>query len=84
MAYLNVDVDVSIDEIYWELSDREKQELIDKLKQDGFLTKRDTEYEEGKSVLQQLFEVDVEKIRNAYFTMSKEDIDIINQIAKKY
>ena len=61
-----------------------QQELIDKLKQDGFLTKRDTEYEEGKSVLQQLFEVDVEKIRNAYFTMSKEDIDIINQIAKKY
>ena len=77
-------IDVDIDDIYWDLSDREKQELIDKLKQDGYLTKRDTEYEEGKSALQQLFEENVEKIRNAYLTISKEDFDTIIQIAKKY
>ena len=77
-------IDVSIDDFYWELSGWEKEELVDKLKQDGYLTKRDTEFDEAKSALQQLFEADVEKIRRAYFSMSREDMDIINQIAKKY
>jgi phosphoribosyl-ATP pyrophosphohydrolase len=82
MPYISVDID--LDDIYRELRDREKQTLVDWLKEDGYLTKRDTEYEGQKSVLQELFEEDVAKIRRAYLTMSREDMDIINQIAKKY
>jgi len=77
-------IDVSIDDIYWDLSEREKQELIDKLKQDGYLTERDTEYGEKLSVLQELYEENLEKIRKAYLQISAEDTELINQIAKRY
>jgi len=82
MPYISVDID--LDDVYQELRDREKQNLVDWLKEDGYLTKRDTEYEGQKSAMQELFEEDVAKIRKAYFSMSREDMDTINQIAKKY
>ena len=82
MPYISVDID--FEEVYQELRDREKQQLVDWLKEDGYLTKRDTEYEGQKSVLQELFEDDVAKIKEAYLTISKEDFDTIIQIAKKY
>jgi phosphoribosyl-ATP pyrophosphohydrolase len=82
MPYISVDID--LDDVYQELRDREKQQLVDWLKEDGYLTKRDTEYEGQKSVLQELFEDDIAKIKEAYLTISKEDFDTIIQIAKKY
>ena len=82
MPYITVDID--LDDVYAELRDREKQILIDWLKEDGYLTKRDTEYEKPTSALQQLFEEDLEKIRKSYLTISKEDFEAINRIAKKY
>jgi phosphoribosyl-ATP pyrophosphohydrolase len=82
MPYISVDID--LDDVYRELRDREKQTLVDWLKEDGYLTKRDTEYEGKKSVLQELFDDDIAKIKEAYLTISKEDFDTIIQIAKKY
>ena len=82
MPYISVDID--LDDVYQELRDREKQQLVDWLKEDGYLTKRDTEYEEPTSAMEQLFVEDVAKIRRLYLTLSREDMDIINQIAKKY
>lgn len=77
-------IDVDIDDIYWELSEREKQDLVDKLKQDGYLTERDIEFDESKSVVNQLFDEDVDKLKQSYFSMSTEDIELIRQIAKRY
>ena len=82
MPYISVDVD--LEDVYNDLRDREKQNLVDWLKEDGYLTKRDTEYEEPTSAMEQLFAEDVAKIRRLYLTLSKEDMDIIHQIAKKY
>ena len=82
MPYISVDID--FEEVYQELRDREKQQLVDWLKEDGYLTKRDTEYEEPTSAMEQLFARDVDKIRRLYLTLSREDMDIIHQIAKKY
>lgn len=82
MPYITVDVD--LDDVYSELRDREKQYLVDWLKEDGYLTKRDTEYTKPTSALQELYEENLEKIKNAYFQISKEDFELINQIAKKY
>lgn len=79
-----VDVDLDIDDIYRNCSDREKQELVDWLKEDGYLTERDTEYDKSASLLQQLFNKNIAKIKDSYLTMSKEDFEMINQIAKKY
>lgn len=83
MSYITVDVD--LDEVYSQMRDRDQlKELIEWLKEDGYLTKRDTEYEEPMSVLQQLFEEDLVKIKRAYLQISKEDFETINRIAKKY
>ena len=78
MPYISVDID--FEEVYQELRDREKQQLVDWLKEDGYLT----EYEKPISVMQELFEEDVEKIKRAYLTISAEDVELINQIAKRY
>jgi hypothetical protein len=81
---LRITVDIYLNDVYSDLQDHEKQILIDWLKEDGYLTKRDTEYEKPTSALQQLFEEDLEKIRKSYLTISKEDFEAINRIAKKY
>lgn len=82
MPYITVDVD--LDDVYSELRDREKQYLVDWLKEDGFLTKRDTDYDTPKSALEQLFDEDIKKIQNSYMVISKEDFELIRSIAKKY
>lgn len=82
MPYITVDVD--LDDVYSELRDREKQYLVEWLKEDGFLTKRDTDYDTPKSALEQLFDEDIKKIQNSYMVISKEDFELIRSIAKKY
>ena len=62
MPYVNID----IDDVYSDLSDREKTNLVEWLKDDGFLTSRDTEFDDPQSALQQLFVEDIEKIKNSY------------------
>jgi len=76
MPYINID----IDDIYDDLDRSDKENLVEWLKEDGYLS----EYEPPKSALQKLFEEDIEKIRKAYLTISKEDFELINKIAKKY
>jgi hypothetical protein len=74
--YINID----IGDLYDDLDRHDKESLVEWLKDDGYLT----EYEPPKSALQQLFEEDIEKIRKVYFTISQEDYELINKIAKKY
>ena len=76
MPYINID----IDDIYDDLDRSDKENLVEWLKEDGYLS----EYEPPKSALQKLFEEDIEKIKKTYLTISKEDFELINKIAKKY
>ena len=80
MPYVNIE----IEEIYGELNSSDKENLVEWLKEDGYISKRDTEFTEPQSAVEQLFEKDIDKIRIHYLTMSREDMDTINQIAKKY
>jgi len=84
MLYINVDVDLDLEDLYDELSKREKERLIKWLEDEGYLTdQKDIEYEK-MSILEQMFEDDIEKIRKAYFQISKDDFKTISEIAKKY
>jgi hypothetical protein len=76
MPYINID----IDDIYDDLDRSDKENLVEWLKEDGYLS----EYEPPKSALQKLFEEDIEKIKKTYLTISQEDFELINKIAKKY
>lgn len=76
MPYINID----LDDIYDDLDRSDKENLVEWLKEDGYLS----EYEPPKSALQKLFEEDIEKIKKTYLTISQEDFELINKIAKKY
>jgi hypothetical protein len=80
MPYVNID----IEDIYSDLSEREIKNLIEWLREDGHLTEKGSKYETSPSGIQQMFDDDIEKIRNSYFQISKEDFFTINQMTKKY
>ena len=86
MSYITVqtDVDVYLDDVYRELDSKDKAELVEWLKEDGYLTKRDTEYEENTHPLQDIFNESIDKIRNSYHLLSSEERELIESIAKKY
>jgi hypothetical protein len=80
-------VNIDVDDFLQECDLDEIQEAIEWLRDEEHLTNddlRDTEYGEPTSVLQQLFEEDLVKIKRAYLQISKEDFEAINRIAKKY
>lgn len=83
--YANMDIDV--DEFLQECDLDEIQEAIEWLRDEEYLTNDDLldDFDgEPKSLLQQLFEEDLTKIKRAYLQISKEDFETINRIAKKY
>ena len=79
-----VDVDIYIDAFYDELDSREKEQLVEWLKEDGYLTNRDTELDEPGTVLQDMFNENINKIKNSYYQLTNEEIELIEKLAKKY
>ena len=86
MGYITVsaDVDVYLSDVYDELGSKDKAELVEWLKEDGYLTQRDTEYEENTHPMQDIFNESLDKIRNSYHLLSSEERELIELIAKKY
>jgi len=89
MPYINNELDVDVDDFLDECDSYEIGEVIDWLKDEGHIDNDDEEDdddfdEEPKSLLQQLFEEDLTKIKRVYLQISKEDFETINRIAKKY
>lgn len=82
MSYITVDVD--LDEVYSQMRNRDKDKMIEWLKEDGHLTQRDTEYEENTHPLQDIFNESIDKIKNSYHLLSSEERELIESIAKKY
>jgi molybdopterin biosynthesis enzyme MoaB len=82
MPYVTVDVD--LDDVYSELRDREKQLLVDWLKEDGYLINRDTELDKSCTALQDMFNENINKIKNSYYQLTNEEIELIEKLAKKY
>jgi hypothetical protein len=80
MPYIDVDLDEFLDEC----DSYEIGEIIEWLKDEGHINSDDLDDEEPTSVLQELYEENLEKIRKVYLQISKEDFNTINSIAKKY
>lgn len=72
-------IDIDIDDILWGMSDREKQELVDDLYEDGFIAKKidDTESIDDE------WNAEVHKLFNSKWRLSKEDEETILNITKK-
>jgi hypothetical protein len=85
MPLIANDVDIDVDEFLDECDSYEIGEIIEWLKDEGHINNDDyVDYEEPTSVLQELYEKNLEKIKRAYLQISKEDFQAINRIAKKY
>jgi phosphosulfolactate synthase (CoM biosynthesis protein A) len=72
-------IDIEIEDILWSMSDREKQQLVDELYEDGFIAKKD---DSDKSVDDDWNE-QVHKLFNNKWRLSKEDEQTILNITKK-
>lgn len=82
MTYISVDID--LDEIYGSMSRREKQEMLEVLFEDGFRPKGfENIGGESNTPLQTIFEDNLQKIRNGYFQLEKEEFDLITKIANR-
>jgi hypothetical protein len=72
-------IDIDIDDILWGMSDREKQELVDDLYEDGYIAKKD---DDAKST-DDAWNEEVHKLFNSKWRLSKEDEETILNITKK-
>ena len=86
MSYITVtaDVDIDIDDFYRELSSREKQDLVEWLKEDGYLVGRIAEYDTLGTPMQDMFNENMNKIAASYHLLTNEEIELIEKLAKKY
>jgi hypothetical protein len=77
----SLNFDIELDELLWELTKREKQALLNMLVEDGF-TPPD-EYE-SLSINEQLFVDTIHTIRDNYINLTKEELDIIVEMGKRF
>jgi hypothetical protein len=77
----SLNFDIELDELLWELTKREKQSLLNMLVEDGF-TPPD-EYE-SLSINEQLFVDTIHTIRDNYINLTKEELDIIIEMGKRF
>jgi hypothetical protein len=81
MSYITVDID--IDDILWNLSDREKQKLVDKLYEDGFFPE-EIEKKQNLSASNDDFEESLDKLRGKCHLLTLKEEQTINNIAKRF
>jgi hypothetical protein len=87
MAYIQVDIDV--DDFYDDLSSRDKQELINLLKDDGYLESNrlveaidDVDYEFEGSPLDHEWHTMISKINKSRYQLTKEQEQLLINLAK--
>jgi phosphosulfolactate synthase (CoM biosynthesis protein A) len=72
-------IDIEIEDILWGMSDREKQELVDDLYEDGFIAKKD----DSEKNTDDAWNEQVHKLFNNKWRLSSEDEETILNITKK-
>jgi len=89
---MSVTIHVDLDEIYDQMDSWDKNQMLDYLREDGYLTDEPTGVNEGVSItipsdvslLQEEHLRLVSKLGGLYFRMSDEDLETVRQILKKY
>jgi len=83
MAYVNIDVDM--DDILWDLSDRDKQKLVDDLYDDGFTPKEIKKKEDAPvGAAESFFNDSLEKLRGKWNMLTELEEQTIINIAKRF
>ena len=82
MASINIDID--IDDLYWELRKREKEELVELLAEDGFCiaTGSGALVSAHPSALDEIWHNTITKLLNARFQLNSEQEQMLIDLAK--
>lgn len=79
MSYISIDLD--LDDIYDQLSRRDKEELVLWLKDDDYI-KDDNEPLHIDSLCQKMFIENCQKLSDNYYKLSQEQIELIETLTK--
>lgn len=74
-------IEIEIEDILWDMSDYEKQELVDELYADGFVAKNDNLNDSDDDLSD--WDLSVKKLLGNSWRLSKEDEQTILEITKK-
>lgn len=74
-------IEIEIEDILWDMSDYEKQELVDELYADGFVAKNDNLNGSDDDLSD--WDLSVKKLLGNSWRLSKEDEQTILEITKK-
>ena len=77
----SVSIDVDIDDVLWNMSDREKQELVDELYEDGYSPK---ELKKKEAELNDNFSLACEKLIGQAWRLTKAEEQFIINISKRF
>ena len=80
-AYVNVDVEVDIDEFLSSCTEREIQKLIDYLIEDGYIKNNNPKL---KNLIELEWEQTIYNLLEKRLSISNEDEETIKKISKKY
>ena len=83
---VDVDVDIDVDDFLSECSKREIKELINALIEDGHLSKHPLipGYDDKLSKMEEEFMGKLHVISSKYYSMTEEELEIINNLYNKY
>ena len=82
MSYFSVSVDVDIDDILWSASNRDKQNLADRLYEDGFkaVKDKDVEYKNPETS----FDEACLKLFGQGWRLTREEEEFIISVSKRF
>jgi ribosomal protein S8 len=81
--YQDAEIEVSVDEFYSECSSSEKEELVDLLKDDGYLKDEVITSEDTETYMYDEFNIALQKLSTNRLVLSVEEEEIIKKIASR-
>jgi hypothetical protein len=89
---MSISISVDLDEVYNQMDSWDKREILDYLREDGYLTDEPTGVNDGVSITipsdasigQEEHLRIISKLGGLYFRISDDDMEIIRNIVKKY
>jgi hypothetical protein len=84
MSYISIDIDM--DDIYSEMSSRDKDRMAEWLEEDGYMNDKPKGYDipSSTSSLENQFHDKLIGLSSKFYSMSNEEIELIENLYKKY
>jgi len=84
MSWISIDVD--LDDVYDNMCSRDRERMVDWLKDDGYISGKPEGYDipPSTSLLESQFHDKLIGLSSKFYSMSNEEIEIIENLYKKY